>query len=163
MPFKLSLPKFKRGSESSGDQTVTIQSLPDAMIAPAKGPDTVGFGFLAKYPVTRQLQMLGLTLVLLMVVIAGLVFQDNRASAYNTAYVATAGELRMLSQRLAKASSLALQGDPFAFMLLRDSHGKFAFNMDRLKNGGETVWPHRSTFPGASCPAASQSGTPTGR
>jgi twitching motility protein PilJ len=65
------------------------------------------------------------------------VYQDNRASAYNTAYVATAGELRMLSQRLAKASSLALQGDPFAFMLLRDSHGKFAFNMDRLKNGGE--------------------------
>jgi twitching motility protein PilJ len=97
----------------------------------------VGFGFLAKYPVTRQLQILGLTLVLLMGVIAGLVYQDNRASAYNTAYVATAGELRMLSQRLAKASSLALQGDPFAFMLLRDSHGKFAFNMDRLKNGGE--------------------------
>nr|WP_305072281.1 methyl-accepting chemotaxis protein [Propionivibrio sp.] len=97
----------------------------------------MGFGFLAKYPVTRQLQILGLTLVLLMGVIAGLVYQDNRASAYNTAYVATAGELRMLSQRLAKASSLALQGDPFAFMLLRDSHGKFAFNMDRLKNGGE--------------------------
>jgi len=137
MPFKLSLPKFKRGSESSGDQTVTIQSSPDAMIAPAKVPDTVGFGFLAKYPVTRQLQILGLTLVLLMAIIAGLVFQDNRASAYNTAYVATAGELRMLSQRLAKASSLALQGDPFAFMLLRDSHGKFAFNMDRLENGGE--------------------------
>jgi twitching motility protein PilJ len=100
-------------------------------------PEAVGFGFLAKYPVTRQLQILGLTLVLLMGVIAGLVYQDNRASAYNTAYVATAGELRMLSQRLAKASSLALQGDPFAFMLLRDSHGKFAFNMDRLKNGGE--------------------------
>ncbi len=137
MPFKLSLPKFKRGSESSGDQTVTIQSPSDVPISPVKGPETVGFGFLAKYPVTRQLQILGLTLVLLMAVIAGLVFQDNRASAYNTAYVATAGELRMLSQRLAKASSLALQGDPFAFMLLRDSHGKFAFNMDRLKNGGE--------------------------
>lgn len=72
-----------------------------------------------------------------MCVIGGLVHQDNRGSANNTAYVATAGELRMLSQRLAKASSLALQGDPFAFMLLRDSHGKFSFNMDRLKNGGE--------------------------
>ncbi len=137
MSFKLSLPKFKRGSGSSDDQTVTIQSpagVPDSL---ARVPEAVGFGFLAKYPVTRQLQILGLTLVLLMGVIAGLVYQDNRASAYNTAYVATAGELRMLSQRLAKASSLALQGDPFAFMLLRDSHGKFAFNMDRLKNGGE--------------------------
>jgi len=137
MSFKLSLPKFKSGSGSSDDQTVTIQSpagVPDSL---ARVPEAVGFGFLAKYPVTRQLQILGLTLVLLMGVIAGLVYQDNRASAYNTAYVATAGELRMLSQRLAKASSLALQGDPFAFMLLRDSHGKFAFNMDRLKNGGE--------------------------
>jgi len=137
MSFKLSLPKFKRGSGSSDDQTVTIQSPSGVPDSPARVPEAVGFGFLAKYPVTRQLQILGLTLVLLMGVIAGLVYQDNRASAYNTAYVATAGELRMLSQRLAKASSLALQGDPFAFMLLRDSHGKFAFNMDRLKNGGE--------------------------
>lgn len=137
MSFKLSLPKFKSGSGSSDDQTVTIQSPSGVPDSPARVPEAVGFGFLAKYPVTRQLQILGLTLVLLMGVIAGLVYQDNRASAYNTAYVATAGELRMLSQRLAKASSLALQGDPFAFMLLRDSHGKFAFNMDRLKNGGE--------------------------
>ena len=137
MPFKLSLPKLRRGGESAGDQTVTIQSPSDILPEPANVPDTVGFGFLAKYAVTRQLQILGVTLILLMGVIGGLVYRDNRASAYNTAYVATAGELRMLSQRLAKASSLALQGDPFAFMLLRDSHGKFAFNMDRLKNGGE--------------------------
>ncbi len=137
MPFKLSLPKLRRGGESAGDQTVTIQSPSDILPEPANVPDTVGFGFLAKYAVTRQLQILGVTLILLMGVIGGLHYRDDRASAYNTAYVATAGELRMLSQRLAKASSLALQGDPFAFMLLRDSHGKFAFNMDRLKNGGE--------------------------
>ena len=80
MSFKLSLPKFKSGSGSSDDQTVTIQSpagVPDSL---ARVPEAVGFGFLAKYPVTRQLQILGLTLVLLMGVIAGLVYQDNRAS-----------------------------------------------------------------------------------
>ena len=137
MAFKLSLPKFKRGGENTGDQTVTIESPSDASLHAAKVSETVGFGFLAKYPVTRQLQILGVTLLILMLVIAGLVYRDSRTSAFNTAYVATAGELRMLSQRLAKASSLSLQGDPFAFMLLRDSHSKFAFNVERLKNGGE--------------------------
>ena len=137
MAFKLSLPKFLSGTKDSGDQTVTVQTVVDGDSPESKAPSAFGAGFLDKYPITRQLQILGTALLVLMLVVGALVYRDNRASTYNTAYVATAGEMRMLSQRLAKASSLALQGDPFAFMLLRDSHSKFAFNLDRLKNGGE--------------------------
>ncbi len=137
MAFKLSLPKILSGTQSSGDQTVTAQTVVDGEAPEAKTPFAFGAGLLAQYPITRQLQILGTALLALMLVVGILVYRDNRASAHNTAYVATAGELRMLSQRLAKASSLALQGDPFAFMLLRDSHSKFAFNLERLKNGGE--------------------------
>lgn len=137
MAFKLSLPKIKSDTQDSGDQTVTAHTVVDGGSSETKAPFAFGAGFLAQYPITRQLQILGTALLVLMLVVGVLVFRDNRASAHNTAYVATAGEMRMLSQRLAKASSLALQGDPFAFMLLRDSHSKFAFNLDRLKNGGE--------------------------
>lgn len=137
MAFQLNLPKLFPGTKDSGDQTVTVQTVMDAE-SPGSA-QTAGFGvkFLAQYSITKQLQILGSVLLALMLIVGILVFRDNRASAYNTVYVATAGEMRMLSQRLAKASSLALQGDPFAFMLLRDSHSKFAFNLDRLKNGGE--------------------------
>jgi twitching motility protein PilJ len=50
--------------------------------------------------------------VLVMLLIAVVVYRDNRQATYGTAYIATAGDMRMLSQRLAKASSLALLGDP---------------------------------------------------
>ena len=137
MAFKLSLPKILSGTQDSGDQTVTVQTVVDGDAPETKTPVAFGAGLLAQYPITRQLQILGTALLVLMLVVGVLVYRDNRASAHNTAYVATAGEMRMLSQRLAKASSLALQGDPFAFMLLRDSHSKFAFNLERLKSGGE--------------------------
>jgi twitching motility protein PilJ len=61
-----------------------------------------------------------------LLLIAGLVFRDNRESTHNTAYVAASGEMRMLSQRLAKASSLALQGNPVAFAQLKESRETFS-------------------------------------
>jgi len=137
MAFKLNLPKILSGTKKSGDQTVTVQTVLDVDTQEAKPSVSFGERFLAQYPITRKLQILGGALVVLIAILVVIVFLDNRASANNTAYVATAGEMRMLSQRLAKASSLALQGDPFAFMLLRDSHSKFSFNLERLKNGGE--------------------------
>ena len=45
--------------------------------------------------------------------------------------------MRMLSQRLAKASGLALQGNTSAFKQLRDSHSQFVTNLERLTKGGE--------------------------
>ena len=40
-----------------------------------------------------------------MAIIAAVVYHDNRESTYNTVYVATAGEMQMLSQRLARAGA----------------------------------------------------------
>jgi twitching motility protein PilJ len=81
--------------------------------------------------------MLGGALVLVMLLIATVVYRDSRQSTYGTAYIAAAGDMRMLSQRLAKASSLALLGDPTAFKQLRESRDSFAANLEGLTNGGE--------------------------
>jgi twitching motility protein PilJ len=92
---------------------------------------------LSHLPVAKRLQLLGGALVLVMLVIAVVVYRDNRQAGYSAAYIATAGDMRMLSQRLAKASSLALLGDPAAFRQLRESRDSFAGNIERLSNGGE--------------------------
>ena len=61
--------------------------------------------FLARRPITGQLRRLGFIFTAFMLAIALQVFSSNRSSSQATAYMAAAGEMRMLSQRLAKAAS----------------------------------------------------------
>lgn len=87
--------------------------------------------------VARRVKLFGGVLAALLLTTAGLAYYDKRESAHATAYVAAAGEMRMLSQRLAKASSLALQGQPQAFGQLRESQQKFSQLLDSLTQGGD--------------------------
>lgn len=87
--------------------------------------------------VTKQLQILGGILLLVMLIVAGVVYNDSRESTFGGVYISTAGEMRMLSQRIAKSSYRALQGDAVAFKQLRDSRDLFASDLERLATGGE--------------------------
>jgi twitching motility protein PilJ len=135
MAFNLKLPDFLSGKKDPADQTLSAPTVMDTA-QPAAG-STPLFSFLSQYSVTKQLQILGGGLLLVMLIIAGIVYHDNRESTYGTAYIAASGEMRMLSQRLAKASSLALQGNPVAFKQLKDSRENFATKLERLSKGGE--------------------------
>lgn len=118
--------------QTASDTTIMDDAQPIATKKSASGP-----GFLGQYSVIKQLQILGGAFLLIVVIIIAFVYRDNRESAFNSTYIATAGEMRMLSQRLAKASSLALQGNTSAFKQLRDSHSQFVTNLERLTKGGE--------------------------
>ena len=109
--------------------------------------------FLAKQPVVQQMKTLGGVFVALLLVIAALVYHDNRESTHGTAYIAASGEMRMLSQRLAKASSLALQGNPVAFAQLGESRETFAQLLQRLTEGGEIGGVNVPASPGEMRPA----------
>lgn len=74
--------------------------------------------------------------VLLLVIIGVLVFRHLQTSSNNATYANVVGEMRMLSQRLAKASSLAVQGDNNAFTQLSDSHTKFGAYLNAVRFGG---------------------------
>ena len=137
MAFKLKLPAFMSARKAAAGQTVSAAMDASKARSPASPAGKFGLNFLGQYSVTKQLQILGGVLLVLMFLVAGIVYHDNRESTYNTAYVATSGEMQMLSQRLAKASSLALQGNSIAFKQMRDSHSQFATNLDWLTNGGE--------------------------
>jgi twitching motility protein PilJ len=136
MAFKLTLPGFLSGKKASADQTISAPTVIDTTRPGARSRGTPGLAFLAQYSVTKQLQILGGGLLLVMLLIAGIVYNDNRQSAHGTAYIAASGEMRMLSQRLAKASSLALQGNPAAFKQLKESRDSFAGSLERLTQGG---------------------------
>ncbi|MDR3352713.1 MAG: methyl-accepting chemotaxis protein [Zoogloeaceae bacterium] len=75
-------------------------------------------------------------LVLLVVGIGALVFYDSYLAANSTAYIATSGELRMLSQRIAKLSAMAMQGDSAAFENLKKARVAFSLRAEALAQGG---------------------------
>lgn len=141
MTFKPKLPAFLSPFLSrmtaAASETLLARTVIDSGEPVSKGTIPFLLPFLNRLPVIKQLQILGGCLVLVMLVIAVLVYRDDRQAAYNTVYIATAGEMRMLSQRLAKASSLALLGDSVAFKQVRESRDSFGANLERLTNGGE--------------------------
>ncbi len=139
MAFNMKSPAISSREPFDPDDTVVIPRR--AETAPAAGRDAPALspspGFFGQYPASRQLLMLGTALLIVMVLIGALVYRDSREAGDNAAYVAAANEMRMLSQRLAKASSVAVRGNPLAFAQLRESRESFARNLDRLRNGGE--------------------------
>ena len=137
MAFNLKLPNFLSGTQTPSDQTVAAQTVMDSGPPASAKTGNPASGFLGQYSSTKQLQILGGILLLIIMIVSAIVYHSQRESNFNTAYVATAGQMQMLSQRLAKASSLALQGDAAAFKQLRDSHTKFSNDLGRLTAGGE--------------------------
>ncbi len=128
MAFSFKLPKIGGSGDAGAPMTVSADMAPAKMPLPS---------FLAGQPVVQQMKTLGGIFVLLLLLIAVLVFRDNRESTHNTAYVAASGEMRMLSQRLAKASSLALQGNAVAFTQLKESRETFGKLLETLTSGGD--------------------------
>jgi twitching motility protein PilJ len=133
MAFSFKIPKLGGGNgAAAAPMTVSAEMTPGDAGGKLALP-----GFLAAQPVIQQMKTLGAIFAALMLLIAGLVVYDSRQSTHGTAYVAAAGEMRMLSQRLAKASLLALQGNTQAFVQLKESRETFSQLLDRVNSGGE--------------------------
>jgi len=136
MAFSFKLPKLSLGKKPQEDSQMTV-SMDMAPAAPLPAKGFALPAFLSAQPVIQQMKTLGAVFVALLLAIAILVYHDNRESTYGTAYIASAGEMRMLSQRLGKASSLALQGNPVAFAQLKESRDQFSQILTHLSQGGE--------------------------
>jgi twitching motility protein PilJ len=108
---------------------------------------------LGKLRVGVQLQILTTALVALLLIDAAIVAIDARQGTFGTAYIATVGKIRMLSQRLAKAAQQASQGNREAFKQLRQSRDEFDTLMKVLAVGG-------SAPGGVALPATSETARP---
>jgi len=87
-------------------------------------------------PLGTQLKVLGGTFVFFMFVVTVAAWIDNRTATHGAAYTSAAGQMRMLSQAIAKAAQLALQGNTAAFAELRENRSNFAILLERVTQGG---------------------------
>jgi twitching motility protein PilJ len=134
MALRFKFPTFGKSRKDASPLTVTGDASTATSATPAKAGNTLPT---SGKSAAQRMKVLGGIFVATLLLIGILVFQNNQDSAHGTAYVAAAGEMRMLSQRLAKASSLALQGNKNAFTQLKESRATFALLMERLDRGGE--------------------------
>jgi twitching motility protein PilJ len=98
-------------------------------------------------------QALIIALAFLVFVIAAVGLLAIRTTVNGTAYINATGQMRMLSQRIAKESQQGLQGGSDAFVRLKKSRDEFAGLVDALTNGG--------SIGGTEVPASSDSVKPT--
>src|SRR4051812_23399916 len=86
-------------------------------------------------PIDKQQQALGGALLLFLARAAAMLWLDTRVAGQQSAQVATATEMQMLSQRLARGSALAAQGQAAGFPAVRNSRDRFKADFEALVTG----------------------------
>ncbi len=92
--------------------------------------------FIGHLPIVRQFQILGILLIVFVLLALLMLFLNTRITSQVSASVTTATEMQMLSQRLARNTSLAVQGNAPAFEGVKDSRDRFRTDLDALTKGG---------------------------
>jgi twitching motility protein PilJ len=150
MAFRLLNIGSKKAPASAAAMTAAAPkaATPKAMPKPAggakatPGPTTVSEGSRRTVPllggmrVGRQYTILAALFAAVFLAAAVMVVLDNRAATYGTVYVSTATQMRMLSQRIAKAAQTGLTGNAEAFKQLRSSRDQFVQSLKLLSVGG---------------------------
>jgi twitching motility protein PilJ len=90
----------------------------------------------AVLPLRRQLAVLAAVLVTLLAAALWLAWSEYREAHFGDGHLAAAAELRMLSQRLAKAALRGLHGDAEAFPQIQASRDGFSAALARLARDG---------------------------
>ncbi len=92
--------------------------------------------FIGHLPVAKQEQILGALTAVFVVLALVMLFFYITLNSKTAASSGTATEMQMLSQRLARGTSLAVQGNVQAFESVRDSRDRFRTDLDALTKGG---------------------------
>ncbi|NMG03656.1 methyl-accepting chemotaxis protein [Azoarcus taiwanensis] len=125
-------------SDKSADQNNDTES--QTTILDTGTPTAGGSNEPQKAPARRsaaeRMKTLGLVFGLFVIITVGLLVYQGRQTANSTLYISAAGELQMLSQQIAKAGQLAIQGDADAFSELRGANARFTTLLNTLINGG---------------------------
>jgi twitching motility protein PilJ len=150
MAFRLLNIGSKKAPASAAAMTAAAPkaATPKAMPKPVggakatPGPTTVSEGSRRTVPllggmrVGRQYTILAALFAAVFLAAAVMVVLDNRAATYGTVYVSTSTQMRMLSQRIAKAAQTGLTGNAEAFKQLRSSRDQFVQSLKLLSVGG---------------------------
>ncbi len=94
---------------------------------------------IGNWPVRQQMTFFVGTMVVSMTIFAITMAYAFRHSTHSAIYQSTSTEMQMLSQRMARASAQAIQGNASAFPLLKEAYEKFNADLARLKNGDDSL------------------------
>jgi twitching motility protein PilJ len=129
--------RMNAAAQSGYDPLASVSVMEQLRAATAKSVAPWKLPVIGHMPVAKQLSVLGTTLLALLAIATLMVFLDGRAASQGAAATATATEMQMLSQRLARGSAVASQGQAAAFPAVKDSRERFGTNLDAFLNGGE--------------------------
>jgi twitching motility protein PilJ len=143
LPTKTAMASKKAAAPAPQAPRAVPKAVPKALIKPVPGPTTVAEGpkrrvaGMGTIRVGQQYTVLGVIFAVLFVAAAIVVFNDNRDATYGTVYVSTSAQMRMLTQRIAKAAQTGLIGNPDAFKQLQQSRDEFNGALKLLSQGGQ--------------------------
>ena len=87
-------------------------------------------------PMAKQIQTLGLLLIAFLALAVLMLFLDGRNASQQAASFAAAMDMQMLSERVARSSALAAQGQPGALKAARESRDRYTEDLNAFLNGG---------------------------
>src|SRR5215471_15717903 len=130
MEMKLSSFFGKFGAQAGAADTIMENQSPaDASASSAKA--------VTGRAASERLRQQGMVLGALVLVIAGLLIYQTRSASRATGQVEGAGQLRTLSQEIAKSAQLTLQGNSTAFAELKTSRTQFGTILADLAASGD--------------------------
>ncbi|QDQ29264.1 methyl-accepting chemotaxis protein [Chitinimonas arctica] len=112
-------------------------SILDRIRPQAEGGASLPLPLIGHLPIRRQIEICVWVMAISIIAFAVTVILMVRASGHDAIYRATSTEMQMLSQRMARASAQAIQGNAEAFPLLSEAYDAFNTDLNRLLNGGD--------------------------
>ena len=128
--------RMSPAAPSGYDPLASVSVMEQLRAATAKSVAPWKLPVIGHLPVGKQLSVLGTMLLMFLAFAALMVFLDGRAALQGAAATATATEMQMLSQRLARGSTVASQGQAAAFPTVKDTRERFGANLEAFLSGG---------------------------
>ncbi len=124
------------GSPKGYDPLAAVSMMDQLRTGSAETAQPTRLWMIGHLPIPRQFQILGALLVTFILLALLMLYLNTRIAGQVAASATTATEMQMLSQRLARATSLAVQGNAAAFADVKDSRDRFRADLDALAKGG---------------------------
>src|SRR5579862_2970822 len=128
--------QVKMGGQQGYDPLASVSIMDQMRNANPEGHQPSRLPFIGHLPIVRQFQLLVSLLIVFLLLALFMLYLNSRLGSLVTASATTATEMQMLSQRLARGTSLAVQGNVPAFESVKDSRDRFRADLDALVKGG---------------------------
>jgi twitching motility protein PilJ len=132
----LKLPSLgTQAAAETGGSDKTLIVVP-GQSAGEKPRPTAALPLIGSKPQQEQIKILAVAFAVLAMLAAVMMVLTARSNGHNASYVSAAAQMRMLSQRIAKAAQVSLLGNQPALRELSSSRGKFGELLEALSKGG---------------------------